>query len=379
MKSKKLLFVVTEDYYFVSHRLALGVAALKEGYDVVVATRVKNHGKIISNAGIKLMPIELSRRGGNPLIEIWNLYKLYQIEEPDIIHHVALKPVIYGSIASLFIRERATINAISGLGWMFTTTNWLMRALLPFIQWIIVFLLNQKNVVTILQNSEDSILLERAGLSEAQIRLIPGAGVDTKLFYPSEKPPAVPAVMLVSRMLRDKGIGEFIEAAQIISNKGIKARFILVGGTDYVNPSCISETTLLNWHGMWGVEYWGHRDDMEIVWQSADIACLPSYREGMPKALLEAAATGLPIVTTDVPGCQEVIVDGDEGLLVPPKDAISLANALMSLIVQPQKCRIMGAKARKRAEKIFSQDKINNTTLKIYEELLSPEITSEKI
>ena len=362
-----------------SHRLALGVAAVNKGYDVAVATRVKNHGEIISNAGIKLVPFELSRRGGNPFREIWSLYKLYQIEEPDIIHHVALKPVIYGSIASLFIQERATVNAISGLGWMFTTTNRLMRALLPFIQWLIVFLLNKKNAVTILQNSKDHILLERAGLSKAYIRLIPGAGVDTSLFYPIKKNPAVPTVMLVSRMLRDKGIGEFIEAAQIISKNGIKARFILVGGTDYVNPSCISEETLLNWHGKWGVEYWGRREDMEIVWQSADIACLPSYREGMPKVLLEAAATGLPIVTTDVPGCQEVIVDGDEGLLVPPKDAISLANALISLIVQPQKCRIMGAKARKRAEHLFSQGKINNTTLKIYEELLSSKTTSEKI
>lgn len=370
MKRKKLLFVVTEDWYFVSHRLALGVAALKKGYEVVVATRVKNHGEIIVDAGIRVVPLELNRRIGNPYKEIKSLYKLYRVENPEIIHHVALKPAIYGSLASKLMKNKAIVNAVSGLGWMFTTTNWLMRALQPCIRWVMVLLLDQKNAITIIQNNKDRLLLGNAGISKTRIRLIPGAGVDTKSFRPVAKDSVIPTVMLVARMLWDKGVGEFIEAAQIISDKGFKARFILVGGTDPANPAAISEKILEDWHGRWGVEYWNQQGDMATVWQQADIACLPSYREGMPKALLEAAASGLPIVTTDVPGCQEVIVDGEEGLLVPSKDASSLANALISLIEQPEKCSIMGAKARKRAENIFCEKLVNDSTLKIYDELL---------
>ncbi len=367
----KLLFVVTEDWYFVSHRLALGAAAVKLGYEVVVATRVGRHGDAILNAGIRLVPFELSRRGGNPFKEIWSLVRLYRNESPQIIHHVALKPVIYGSIATWLVQSNATVNAISGLGWMFTSSRRIVRMLQPLVRWIMVKVLNQEASITIIQNTQDFNLLSHAGVDAKHIRLIPGAGVDIDIFYPVPKQPGIPCVMLVGRMLWDKGIGEFVEAARILFDQGVQARFVLVGDTDPANPAAIPEDVLLEWHGKWGVDYWGRREDMPKVWQHAHIACLPSYREGMPKSLLEAAACGLPIVTTDVPGCQEVIIDGQEGLLVQPNDAKSLARSLKYLIEQPELRGAMGAKARARAEAVFCQEHVIAATFKIYDELLA--------
>lgn len=368
---QKLLFVVTEDWYFVSHRLPLGAAAVKQGYEVVVATRVRNHGDVILNAGIRLIPFELSRRSGNPFKEIWSLFRLYRSEHPAIIHHVALKPVIFGTIAAWLARSGAQVNAISGLGWMFISSRLVMRMLQPGLCWIMARVLNRKYSITIIQNTQDRALLSRAGVDAKHIRLISGAGVDIDAFYPVPSPPGLPCVMLVARMLWDKGIGEFVEAARILSEQGVHARFVLVGDTDTANPAVIPESVLQEWHGKWGVEYWGRREDMPVVWQSAHIACLPSYREGMPKSLLEAAACGLPIVTTDVPGCQEVIVDGQEGMLVQVRNATALAQALKSLIEQPELRSTMGAKARKRAEELFNQERVVAATLEIYNEVLS--------
>lgn len=374
----KLLFVVTEDWYFVSHRLALGIAAVNLGYEVVVATRVRGHGDVILNSGIRVIPFELSRRSGNPFKEIWKLFRLYRNESPQIIHHVALKPAIYGSIASWLAHSNATVNAISGLGWIFTSSRWIVRMLRPTIRWIMGRALSRAGGITIVQNTQDRDLLNYAGVDEKQIRLIPGAGVDVNVFYPEPMTEGIPCVMLVARMLWDKGIGEFVEAARILADQGVEARFILVGDTDFANPAAIPEEVLLDWHGKWGVDYWGRREDMPTVWRSAHIACLPSYREGMPKSLLEAAACGLPIVTTDVPGCQEVIVDGQEGLLVQPKDAKSLAKALKYLIEQPALRRSMGEKARKRAETLFCQEQVIASTLKIYSELVASEFKNEE-
>lgn len=374
----KLLFVVTEDWYFVSHRLSLGAAAVNLGYEVVVATRVRNHGEAILNAGIRLIPFELSRRSGNPFKEIWRLFQLYRSESPQIIHHVALKTVIYGSIAAWLIRSSAMVNAISGLGWMFTSRKRIVYMLQPLVRWIMAKVLNQESSITIIQNTQDRDLLSHAGVDAKHIRLIPGAGVDIDVYHPVPEQPSTPCVMLVGRMLWDKGVGEFVEAARILFDQGVQARFVLVGDIDPANPAAIPESVLLDWHGRWGVDYWGRREDMPKVWQSAHIACLPSYREGMPKSLLEAAACGLPIVTTDVPGCREVIVDGQEGMLVQPNDAISLARALKCLIEQPELRRTMGAKARKRAEAVFCQERVIAATLKIYEELLASKSVHEE-
>ena len=366
----KLLYVVTEDWYFVSHRLPLAVAAQAAGFDVAVATREGQHGDLIRDAGIRLIPLSLSRRGGNPLSELRALWCLYHQEKPDIVHHVALKPIMFGAMAACLARIPAQVNAVAGLGWLFSTSNAIARIVrLPF-RWMLGRLLDQTQSLTIAQNPEDVKLLEYSGVPISRLRLIRGAGVDINIFHPSKPPPTPICVVLVSRMLWDKGIREFIEAARQLTDSGVKARFVLVGAPDPANPGSVPEENLRSWHGQHGIEWLGRREDIPSVLQAAHIACLPSYREGLPKSLLEAAACGLPIVTTDSPGCRDVVEEGLNGLLVPIRDAHALAAALKRLIKNQELRLRMGALSRKRAEREFSLDAVIAQTLALYHEAL---------
>jgi glycosyltransferase involved in cell wall biosynthesis len=365
----KLLFVVTEDWYFVSHRLPLAVAARAAGFEVAVATREGQQGDVIRRAGIRLIPFGLSRRGGNPLREVMALWRLYRFEQPDLVHHVALKPVMFGALAAWLTRVPAQVNAVAGLGWLFTSSTGVVRLIRPAFRWMLALLLNQSGSLTIVQNPEDQSLLEHSGVSAARLRLIRGAGVDTQLFCPASQPSGPVCIVLVARMLWDKGVGEFVEAARRLTASGVKARFVLVGDPDPVNPASVPESTLRGWHGQYGVEWWGRRDDMPVVLQGAHIACLPSYREGLPKSLLEAAACGLPIVTTDAPGCREVVQDGVNGLLVPVRDVDALVKALGKLIDDAALRSRMGEQSRVRAETEFAQETVIARTLAVYREV----------
>ncbi len=367
---KRLLFVVTEDWYFVSHRLPLAVSAQAAEFDVAVATREGQHADVIRNAGIRLIPFELSRRSGNPLAEVIALWRLYRLERPDLVHHVALKPVILGALAAWLARVPAQVNAVAGLGWLFTSSGRFVRLLRPIFGGALGRLLAQPCSLTIVQNSEDLALLECSGLTTARLRLIRGAGVDVCAFYPALPPPEPVCIALTSRMLWDKGVGEFVEAAHSLIRGGVNARFVLVGAPDPANPASVPESTLRAWHGQHGIEWWGRREDMPSVLQAAHIACLPSYREGLPKSLLEAAACGLPIVTTDAPGCREVVTHGVNGLLVPVRDAAALALALEKLINDADLRRRMGEQGRLLAETEFGQEMIIEQTLAVYRELV---------
>lgn len=364
----KLLFVVTEDWYFVSHRLPLAVAAQAAGFEVAVATRAGRQADVIRNAGIRLIPFALSRRGGNPLAEVMALWRLYRREKPDLVHHVALKPVLFGALAAWLARVPAQVNAVAGLGWLFTSSGRVVRLVRPVLRGMLARLLNQPHSLTIVQNPEDKALLERSGVPAARLRLIRGAGVDVQIFYSVMPPPGPVCIVLVARMLWDKGVGEFVEAARRLTETGVNARFVLVGDPDPANPASVPESTLRGWHGQHGMEWWGRRDDMPAVLQAAHIACLPSYREGLPKSLLEAAACGLPIVTTDAPGCREVVRDGVNGLLVPVRDAEALAAALEKLIGNAELRRRMGGQSRVRAETEFGQEIVIAQTLAVYRE-----------
>lgn len=369
MTAPKLLFLVTEDWYFVSHRLALAVAAQAAGYEVSVATRAGRQSDVIRNAGIRLIPFAMSRRGGNPFAEVMALWRLYRIEKPDLVHHVALKPVMFGALAAWLGRVPAQVNSVAGLGWLFTSSSGVVRRVRPVLRWLLVRLLNWPSSLTIVQNPEDKSLLERSGLAASHLRLIRGAGVDIQLYYPAVPPPQPVCIVLVSRMLWDKGVGEFFEAARQLAEAGCNARFLLVGDPDPANPASVPESTLRRWHGQHGVEWLGRREDIPAILQAAHIACLPSYGEGLPKSLLEAAACGLPIVTTDTPGCREVVRDGVNGLLVPVHDPVALAAALGNLIGDAALRRQMGEQSRVRAETEFRLEAVIAQTLAVYREV----------
>jgi glycosyltransferase involved in cell wall biosynthesis len=369
-KKPKLLFVVTEDWYFVSHRLLLAVAAREAGYDVAVATRARQHAETIRRAGIRVIPLELSRRVGNPLLELLRLLSLYRRERPDIVHHVALKPIFFGGLALCLVGFPAQVNAVAGLGWLFTSRSCTARLLSPLIRWILARLLNAPRCRTIVQNPDDAELLTKSGVKKSHLRMIRGAGLDTFQFSPSPELIEPVCVVLASRILWDKGVGEFVEAARRLKKEeSVKARFILVGDPDPDNPAAVPDAILSAWQKEKVVECWGYRDDMVTVFHAAHVVCLPSYREGLPKVLLEAAACGRPIVTTDVPGCREVVREGENGLLVPARDAKALSDALLRLIKNPELRAEMGHRSREIVLKEFSSKKVIAQTLDLYEEL----------
>lgn len=277
-------------------------------------------------------PFILSRRVGNPIAEVIELWLLYRREKPDLVHHVALKPIMFGALAAWLARVPAQVNAIAGHGWLFSSSNTIVRIVRPHFRWILAWLLNQAHSLTIAQNPEDMALLEHSGVTASRLRLIRGSGVDINAFVPTIPPPAPICVVLVARMLWNKGIKEFIEAACLLTKEGVNARFVLVGEPDPAAPASVPQEILHHLHGTHGIEWLGQREDMPAVLQAAHIACLPSYWEGLPKSLLEAAACGLPIVTTDTPGCREIVRENLNGFLVPIRDAYDLAEALKKLI-----------------------------------------------
>lgn len=370
----KLMFVVTEDWYFVSHRLELAIAAREAGYDVVVATRVDRHGKRITDAGFRLCPVIFDRGGLNPLQDLRTLMQLawlYRREVPDIVHHVALKPVIYGSLAARLTGTRAVVNALGGLGYVFSSGG--LRA--KILRWIIKpalgYALGGRNSRLIVQNSADRDRIVSGGLASAgSVRLICGAGVDPALYRQVMVASEMPLVILPARLLREKGVGEFVEAARMLRAQGIKARFALVGKPDPANPASVSQPEIDAWVGEGVVECWGWQEDMPNVFSQAQIVCLPSYHEGLPKSLLEAAASGCAMVATDIPGCREIVQHGVTGWLVPVQDAGALANTLQQAIERPDLRQRYGAAARTLIADCFSTDRVVRETVAVYDELV---------
>ncbi|NLD37452.1 MAG: glycosyltransferase family 4 protein [Desulfatiglans sp.] len=375
MRRFKLIFFVTEDWYFYSHRLPLAIAAKDAGYDVSVITHVNKHGELIRQAGIRLIPFDLSRRGMNLVSElsvIKRLIKIYREEMPDILHHVAMKPVIYGSFAARFAGVSNVVNAFAGLGYIFTSTDLKARLLRAVMGLSLRWLINRKKSRLILQNQDDSELLIGKGfINKERVRLIKGSGVDINIYSPTKEPDGAPLVILASRMLWAKGIKEFVEAARYLKSRGVIARFALIGDSDMHNPSSISVDQLSDWDSEGVVEWWGHKSDMPNVISKSNIVCLPSfYGEGIPKVLIEAASCGRAIVTTNTPGCKEIVIDGENGLLVPIRNPEKLADAIGTLIANNGLRKKMGENGRKLVENNFSLKIVIEKTMEVYKELL---------
>lgn len=376
MSEKKIVYLVTEDWYFCSHRLPIARAARDAGFEVVVATRVDAYGETITQEGFRLIPLQMRRRSKNPLRELMavlEIINIYRRERPDLVHHVALKPVLYGALAARLTGVTAVVNALAGLGYVFSSRQSRARIIKRFVRVAFRALLNRQNSVVLLQNPDDRrMLVESKTILPERTALIRGSGVDIQRFRPSPEPADGSVVVtLVARMLRDKGIFEFVEASRLLRKKGVHFRAVLIGMPDPDNPTSIPASQLEAWQAEGLVEWWGQNDDIPGVWAQSHIAVLPSaYGEGVPMSLIEAAACGRPIITTDMPGCREIVRHEKNGLLVPVKDYQALADAIFRLIESPDLRRKMGQEGRKLVEKEFAESVVVTQTLELYQSIL---------
>lgn len=349
--------------------------AKEAGYDVHVVTRVGDGGEKIRAAGFNLIHLDMRRSSLRPLLllrEIIGIARIYARLRPDIAHHIALRPIIAGSLAALIARPRAIINAPVGMGFVFASNTVKARVLRPFVMSALKIALRGRNKLVIVENDDDRAEFIDRGLVEPEkLVVIEGAGVDLHAFpYVKRDSAGGCVVMLAARLLKEKGVREFAAAAKILRDDGLDCRFVLVGEPDPDNHGRISEREIDDWQGQGIIEWHGRSDNMAETLSLADIFCLPSYREGLPKVLLEAGASGCAIVTTDVPGCRQVVTDMKTGLIVPPKDAVSLAEAIRKLVQDRALRLFLAENARKKVEACFSNEVVTERTLAVYRKVV---------
>ena len=372
LQGKIILYLVTEDWYFWSHRLPIARAARDAGAQIFVAACMNDHKERIEAEGFQAVDIPFDRSGLNPLRDFGTLsaiVKTYRQVRPDLVHHVAVKPVLYGSIAALITSVPAIINAMAGLGFLFISQSRKARMIRSVFQKVFAILGNRHNTRLIVQNRDDRAIFEQIGIRSEKLILIRGSGVDVDAFTPTPEPDGTPIALCVSRMLKDKGIYELVEAARILKERNVPIKIRLVGGTD-ANPTSIPLAQLERWAADGIIEYAGHSNDIAGEYSRSHIAVLPSYREGLPKSLLEAAACGRPIVATDVPGCRDVCVNGKTGILVPVKESMLLVNALGHLAFSSTIRKSFGKTAREKVVSEFSEEIVVYKTLNLYQYVL---------
>jgi len=373
-----IVFLVTEDWYFWSHRLPLARAARAAGARVIIATRVEKLRGEIEREGFEPVALPWRRRSHNPWNEVRaliDIMALYRRVHPDIVHHVAVKPVVYGGIAARLAGARIQVNAIAGLGYVETSRQPRARVLRAVFNTVLRFAWSGPGVHVIVQNPDDREALSRTGLVPAShIHMIRGSGVDVARFAPSPEPPSPPVrVVYGGRLLWSKGIRELVEAARALKQRGAPVEVILAGDPDVENPESIPAADVQSWVREGSVSHVPWSSDMAATWRDAHIAVLPSYREGLPKALLEAAACGRALVATDVPGCREIARDGVNALLVPPRDALSLVGAIEKLALDaPLRARFAQA-GREIVVNEYAESIVVNETLALYRSLCATE------
>jgi glycosyltransferase involved in cell wall biosynthesis len=367
----RLLFVINDLAFLVSHRLPVARAALEAGYEVhIAAPEDLAYERSLARAGFHLHRSRMHRHRVNPLSEarnVWEIYRTYRNLKPDIAHLVTIKPVLYGGIAARLAQVPSVVSAISGLGYVFVGKNLKSRIIGLLAKSLYRFALGHRVQKVIFQNDDDRATIQALGVNlSGKAEMIRGSGVDLNAFKPTPEPDGPLTVLVPSRLLRDKGITEFVEAARILKDEGTTARFALVGDAPEGNPDSIPQQQLDAWKAEAAVEFWGFRSDMPDVFAQAHIVVLPSYREGFPKALIEAAACGRAVVTTDTPGCRDAIVEGKTGRLVPVRDGPALAAAMRGLIDDGDTRRNMGIAGRDLAERKFSIEHVTHRHLEIY-------------
>ncbi len=379
---KRVLVVEGHPKYFVSHRLPWARAASEAGYEVHVTALKTGDGDLVRAEGFQYHDLAEQDRGKNPGAEFRFLYRLYRLLralQPDLVHFITLRSVLYGALPVRLVGVPAVLNSVTGLGFLFSENTWSVQVLRWGIMQFLRFALRHPNQITTFQNPDDAeIFVSRGVVPEEQTAVTPGSGVDPSRFgYVGEtaiENGQVPIVMLPTRLLWHKGVEVFVDAARHLKDTGIDARFTMVGDTDPENPGAVSKAQIETWTADGPVEWWGRQapSEMPSVLQQAHIVCLPShYREGVPKVLIEAASCGRPIVTTDVPGCREIVNHDETGYLVAPKDVKGLARRIRELLDDPDLRREMGRNGRLRVENNFTAAQVANTIVECYDRLLA--------
>ncbi|HAS86537.1 MAG TPA: glycosyltransferase family 1 protein, partial [Candidatus Competibacteraceae bacterium] len=369
-------------WYLYNFRLPLAQALKAQGHEVLCISPPGSHGPRLEAAGFRWIPLPMERRSLNPWVEarvLQHLISLYRREHPDLLHHFTLKSVIYGALSARLARTPPCINSVDGMGYIFTSQAAKARLLRPAVRSLLRLCLNASRSRLILQNPDDhqEFLIQQLAPSES-IRLIRSAGVSTQHFQPrsNARQPGPFRVLLAARLLWEKGIGEYVEAAQRLRREGLSIEFRLAGAPDPGNPASIPQKTIDEWQQQGWLRVLGHVDDMKSLLADTDLMVLPSYREGTPCSLLEAAACGLPIVTADTIGCREVVEHERNGLLIPPRNSLALAEAIRQLYNDPEACKRMGQAGRAKVLAEFDEQIVIDQTLAVYRELLGHPILS---
>lgn len=373
--NRTLMFVVNVDWFFLSHRLPIALEAQQQGYQVHIATGLTGKQGELERHGLVVHSLTMDRSSAgltNACHAGFQMWKIFRAVRPDVVHLVTIKPILLGGIVARLAGVPAVVAAVSGLGFVFVATG--VKAAIR--RWMVVSLyklaIAHRNLKVIFQNPEDRDSLVRlTRIPDSSATMIHGSGVDLDVYSLNPFPQGIPIVVLAARLLADKGVREFVQAARLLKQRDVTARLCLVGTVDPANPNSLTDAELAQFASEGVVELWGHRSDMPQVLAAAQVVALPSYYgEGLPKVLIEAAACGRAVVTTDHPGCRDAVVPGVSGVLVPVRDAVALANALEGLINDPERCQSMGNAGRSLAERAFDVRQVVVAHMRIYQELI---------
>jgi len=375
---RTILIIVNVDWFFMSHRLPIAIKALKQGYDITIASRFTEHKAELKSLGFNVVDIPFNRSGGRVSSELSTIKAIKRVIEdlkPNLIHAITIKPVLYTGLALKAVKKDIPfVAAISGLGYVFTANTLRAKVTKLIASAFYKVALSQKFKTVIFQNTSDEAILTRvAKLNSTDKTLIKGSGADLSVyrFEPENQAPPL-KVAMACRLLKEKGVYQYIEAARLVKKTHFDVEFLLIGTPDLENPNSVMQTEIDSWVKEGVINYLGHRNDIPNVFSSTSIVCLPSfYGEGVPKVLIEAAACGRAIVTTDNPGCRDAVIEGETGLTVPVRDSEKLAEALIRLIEDTQLRLSMGLKARKFAEQEFDVNSVVDKHLEIYSALLA--------
>lgn len=374
----RIALFANTDWYLFNFRLSLARRLRDMGHELVLLSPDGEFGPKLRDMGFDWRPLPMNRRSLNPFGEarlVWRLSRILKAERIDIVHGFTIKPAVYGALAGRLAGVRGRVNAVAGMGYVFISNSLKARVLRPVVKTLARFAFDSGRARLIVQNPDDYAEFVGAGVVRPdRVHVIPGSGVDLSRFTANTRPrdPDQPLrVLLAARMLWDKGLQEFIDAARSLRAEGRAIRFLLAGDPDPGNPASASAADLQGWVDEGLVEWLGHVGDMAGLLASVDVVVLPSYREGLPKTLIEAAGCALPLVTTDVPGCREVVTDGVDGLLCPVRESAPLAAAIARLQDDPEFARRLGEAARLKAMRLFDETIVIDRTLGVYREVLA--------